>query len=269
MIDQINYTVVDGRTYSLFAGSTSTEGYYKLISALSDEFINKYGSAENVLRITERYRNRKRKLKRVKRFSANAPIAYILQKLTEKLSHHTIQTKSYLPGLSWFDKMRDPGLATTEEQYQLTMLEVDLVNRINKSRFDKADIKIALLPHCLRDLSKDCKSEKKGFDQVCKNCSKSCYIHAVSDLFKKYKVDPYIWMEGSFKKFYIDLKRKNRILGIFGIACIAELKSGMEKCLKYEIPALGIPLDANRCARWMGDFYPNSVNLEQIEKLLK
>ena len=76
-------------------------------------------------------------------------------------------------------------------------------------------------------------------------------------------------MEGSFKKFYIDLKRKNRILGIFGIACIAELKSGMEKCLKYEIPALGIPLDANRCARWMGDFYPNSVNLEQIEKLLK
>jgi hypothetical protein len=43
----------------------------------------------------------------------------------------------------------------------------------------------------------------------------------------------------------------------------------MEKCLKYDIPALGIPIDANRCARWMGDFFPNSVNIYQVEKLLK
>jgi len=144
-----------------------------------------------------------------------------------------------------------------------------LAGLINKLKFDEADRKIALLPHCLRDLSRNCRSERAGFDTVCRGCSGSCYIHALDDLFKKYEVEPYIWMEGSFRKLYLKMKKRKQVLGIFGIACLAELKTGMEKCLKYQIPALGIPLDANRCARWMGDFHPNSVNLEQVELLLR
>lgn len=35
------------------------------------------------------------------------------------------------------------------------------------------------------------------------------------------------------------------------------------------IPAVGIPLDANRCIRWMGSFHENSVNLEQLELLIE
>jgi len=33
---------------------------------------------------------------------------------------------------------------------------------------------------------------------------------------------------------------------------------------KYNIPVIGIPIDANRCQRWMGDYYDNSVNLENL-----
>ncbi len=269
MVIHVDYTPVAGRTYSLFAGSSATTGYYDRISVLADYFIQKFGSAEEVLGITGKFRNSRKKLRRWVKGPDHEGMAGIIQKLSVELSSYTHPAQDFLHSLHWIEKFRDHRLSTTEEQYHCTMLEVELVNRINKRRFGKADKKIALLPHCLRDLSKHCRSEKEGFDVVCKGCSGNCFIHALNDLFKKYQVEPYIWMEGSFRKLYFDLKKKDQVLGIFGIACLAELKAGMEKCLKYGIPALGIPLDANRCARWTDDFYPNSVNLEEIERLLK
>jgi hypothetical protein len=38
-------------------------------------------------------------------------------------------------------------------------------------------------------------------------------------------------------------------------------------CSRHGIPVLGVPLNANRCARWMGEFFSNSVSLRQIERL--
>jgi hypothetical protein len=38
--------------------------------------------------------------------------------------------------------------------------------------------------------------------------------------------------------------------------------------MKLGIPTVGIPLSANRCARWMGAFYENSVSLEKIAQLM-
>lgn len=268
-MDPLPYIPVEGSTYSLFGRQTETESYFGKIGQLADELIQKFGSAENILAITGKYRNNRRALRKFRRSADEKPMGFILKKLSAGFAEFTVNTRDYVGSVSLIRKLRDGGLATSEEQYFCTMLEVELVNRINKSRFDRADRRIALLPHCLRDLSRICRSETEGFDRVCKGCSRSCFLHSLNDLLKLYKVEPYIWMEGSFRKLYLDMKNDNKILGILGIACLAELKAGMQKCLKYDIPALGIPIDANRCARWMGDFYPNSVNILQVEKLLK
>jgi len=42
----------------------------------------------------------------------------------------------------------------------------------------------------------------------------------------------------------------------------------MRNCQKKNLPVVGIPLDANRCVRWMGEFNPNSVNLEILGLLI-
>ena len=34
------------------------------------------------------------------------------------------------------------------------------------------------------------------------------------------------------------------------------------------IPAIGIPLDANRCARWMDRAYETTFNMQELENLL-
>jgi len=62
--------------------------------------------------------------------------------------------------------------------------------------------------------------------------------------------------------------QEKRTFGVLGIACIPELISGMRRCRKNNIPVVGIPLNANRCIRWFGEFFPNSIDLDELEKLL-
>jgi hypothetical protein len=43
----------------------------------------------------------------------------------------------------------------------------------------------------------------------------------------------------------------------------------MRLCIKLGIPPVGIPLDANRCARWMKKAHESSFNIKELEKLVR
>jgi hypothetical protein len=67
-------------------------------------------------------------------------------------------------------------------------------------------------------------------------------------------------MQADLKALFRKLKDVEEGLGVMGIACVPELVHGMRMCIKLGIPVVGVPLNANRCTRWMGEFYPTSVN---------
>ena len=75
-------------------------------------------------------------------------------------------------------------------------------------------------------------------------------------------------MTADLKKVFKVLRRNNSSVGVLGVACIPELVNGLKFCGKYGLPVVGIPLDANRCARWMGEFYDNTVNIDALNRLL-
>lgn len=259
---------VQGKTYNLFDKDGNTDIYYRKIKEFADEQIYKFDSAAFLLAIIQQLSKNKRKLKKhlSKKYS-RSEYAKLIRELYQTFHSYTLATEQHLKGLPLW-KLRDNRLGTIEVQYHLFMLEIELFNRLNRVNFLQADHKIALLPHCLRDLSKKCKSEQEGFDVVCKSCSKECFINDVSEVLKDHHIHPYIWIRSDFKKLGKQLKLENKTLGILGIACIPELIAGLRKCQKYKIPALGIPLNANRCARWFGEFYPTSVDTNQLKNLL-
>ena len=148
------------------------------------------------------------------------------------------------------------------------MIEIELVNRTNREKFNSSRIKYAFLPHCLHDLDKECLSAPDEIDYICKSCSKNCSINSVNKLMKDRSINAYIWREADLKKIFKQSNTNGESIAAFGIACIPELVSGLRLCAKYNVPAIGVPLDANRCVRWMGDFYPNSVNEKKILSLL-
>jgi uncharacterized protein len=183
------------------------------------------------------------------------------------LSKYTPGASSHLASLSWKERF-SRTLSTNETQHHLMMIEIELMNRMHSEAFRNAEKKIALLPHCLRDLEAQCRSAHQGLDYVCRNCSKRCAVHAVGKALRRSRVEPYLWMNAKLGSFFKAERRAGRTVAVFGVACIPKLAHGMRRCAKAGVPALGVPLDANRCVRWWGEFHPNSVNISQVEKLL-
>ena len=195
-------------------------------------------------------------------------IATLLNLVNTELSPYTKNTVHHLKSLPPF-QIWDRVIRTTREQYHLFMLEVELTNRLFLDKFHRSDRRIALLPYCLQDWSVSCQSSPAGFDYQCRHCSRNCYQNYVSAILKKNRIEPYIWQGGNLKNIVKATFKEGKSLGILGIACFPELIEGMRKCWKYQIPAIGLPLNANRCRRWFGEFYPNSVDLIELEKLVQ
>ena len=260
------YSPVMGKTYSLFGRGTSTDEYYNLIRQLVIECLQRYPDKEEFLRELQRASARKRLLRRAREGGGDSDLARLLGRITPVLSKYTPLVKQHLDDLP-LKKIRDRRLWTTEEQYHLYMLEIELVNMINRKDFTACERKIAFLPHCLKDFKNGCKSSMGDIDYVCRGCSKVCFLNKVSTLLRQNGLDAYIWMGTDLKKLK-GLSHSGGRIGGLGIACVPELVMGMRESSRLGLPTVGVPLNANRCERWMGDFYDNSVSLERIAQLV-
>jgi hypothetical protein len=262
------YTPVQGKTYSLFAGGGDSAPYYAEIKRLANVFLQRCPDEKRLLGLIRKVGKRHLLLGLKTTGADRQTLQFVRETLRQSLSIYTQNVSNHLKTLP-LAKRVDSTLATTEEKYHLYMLEIELVNRIYREEFKRSEYKFALIAHCLRDFRPDCRSEKGDFEAVCRGCTEDCFIHLGSVLLEKYGIKPYISVEMDQEGLFRRLKQEHPSIGALGIACIPELAMGMRLCLRTGIPPVGIPLDANRCARWMSQAHETSFNLEQLEELLR
>ena len=266
--DSLKAQPIEGKTYTLFGHTGSTVKYYKAISMLADKISDDSVGIADVIEILQHYSERRKLLGQlIKTGKTGTPISRIIHLITPYLAEFTERTAEHLKTLPVF-KYWDRRLATTREQYHLYMLEIELTNRLHAASFKTADKRIALLPYCLQDFSVNCKAAKIDFDYQCRHCSGNCFQNHVSMLLNKHHIDPFIWMGGNMKQLASHTLKDKKSFAVLGIACVPELLWGLRKCQSRGIPAVGLPLNANRCIRWFGEFHPNSVDLTELEKLI-
>lgn len=257
-----------GKTYSLYGDQDTSEQFFKDLNKITDSILKMLDIKSDLIKFLRTNSGNKRRLKKEStRNPGKSLLGKILQLTENRLSKYFTDIDSHLKNLTLSEKCGST-LATSREQYLLYMIEIELVNRLNKDKFNSSEQKYAFLPHCLHDLDKDCLSASDGTDYVCKSCSKICSINSVSKIMKLRDIKAYIWREADLKKVFQLAKSSGLSISAFGVACIPELVNGLRLCAKYDVPAIGVPLDANRCVRWMGEFYPNSVNEKKIHSLL-
>jgi hypothetical protein len=259
---------VQGKTFSLFGTTDSTEGYYHAISELADTCLLLQPDRDALIAEVRRLGKRPRLARKLSAPGISSLPRSIVQNARIHLVPYTAAVKEHLAELSLLKRF-DGVIAFTEEQYHLAMLEIELMNRAYGGRFWKARRKLAFLPHCLRDLKADCRAAMHDIDYTCKGCSVVCNVNAVSSLLRQNSIEPYIWMQANLKALFRKLKEGDGGLGVMGIACVPELVHGMRMCVKLGVPVVGIPLNANRCARWMGEFHPTSVDLETLRAFFR
>lgn len=262
------YTPVQGKTYSLFAEGDDREHYYGKIKRLADVFLQCIPDERRLLGLIQKVGARPFLLGLKTTAADRKTLKFVRETLRQSLSIYTQNVTDHLKTLP-IEKRIDSTLATTEETYHLYMLEIELVNRIYRDEFKRSEYKFALIAHCLRDFRPECRSEEGEFEAVCRGCTEDCFIHLGSVLLEKYGIKPYISVEMDQERLFRRLKQEHPSIGALGIACIPELATGMRLCIRTGIPPVGIPLNANRCARWMSQAHETSFNLEQLEELLK
>ncbi len=259
---------VAGETYTLYGGVNNVDGYYRAVAEVADRCLSLSVSPGRLLVDVQRLAVSRRRIREAQRSPVETPEGVIVRVASGRLSPFTGAVSRHCASLSWKSRW-DRTLSMTEEQYHLSMLSIELANRLHGAAFRAAATRLAFLPHCLRDMNSDCRAEKREYDEVCRGCTKSCWLNGISKLLRLHDVTPYIWMTADLDRLIAQLKGREGGLGILGIACVPELARGIRLCMRHGVPVVGIPLNANRCARWMGEFHDNSVSLEQLRDLLR
>lgn len=265
---EAEYKKIEGKTYSLFGDADSPEGYYKTIASITDGILSQGYTCLTLMKlIRDKSYFSGSLLSKLSSFGLKEQMNSF-ETIREPLYVYTQATKSHLRQFPFF-KFWDRRLSTSELQYHLYMVEIELTNRIHIEIFKKSTWKIGLLPYCLREFDHDCKAVAGGFDVECKSCSKTCFTGKVSKLLRENEIKPYIWNGSDLKRFSVYARQRGEIPGVLGIACIPELTMGMRKCMKLDLPVIGLPLNANRCIRWTGNFHENSVYVEKLAELIR
>jgi hypothetical protein len=243
----------EGKTYSLRPVAAVSDGYYYTIDRLTDLLLESLPNEQALFLKIRKLGRKKPALRKLLADGTDSPDAVLLRTLHEALDPFTPGVQSHLRSLRGLDRW-NRTMTMSEEQYHLAMIEIELINRMYAAKFRSCKRKYAFLPHCFRDLSAECRSAQRDIDYVCKGCSEDCNLNHTSKTLRLHGVKPYIWMTANLGSLFRKVKKEGDSLGVLGIACIPELVRGMRLCLKYDVPVVGIPLDANRCARWWGEF---------------
>lgn len=251
---------VTGRTYTLFGPSEDPESYYRTIIRITDGCLTLVKDLQRLLKYIRQFsRSRHQFIRRGTDRAGHALQDYLNQNF-ERLAPYTWPAAEFEKVWKW-EKLWDRHLRTTQFQHHLFMIEIELNNQINTRTFYSSPRKIALLPYCLQDFEKGCQATFDGTDYACAHCSNKCYVNAGSKVLKGMGITPYLWQSAGLETW------KEPGTAVLGIACIPELTWGLRKCEKLGIPAVGIPLNANRCKRWMDEFKENSYSLVRLKEI--
>ena len=257
---------VVGKTYSLYGLAATSDGYYQAIDALLDDCLRRWPDPVLLLHELAHVSTNARRLRRASRVD-DSPVQFVCSEGERRLDSYMLDIDAHKASLSLLNRF-SRVMTMSREQYIVSVVEIELRNRVNGDAFRRCTEKLAFLPHCLHDLDATCEAKPHGLDTVCMCCSGSCYINDVSKLLRRNHVRPYIWMNTNLPRLLRTKATGPDAIGVLGIACIPELAAGMRLCARAGVPVVGLPLDANRCSRWLGEFHQNTINLRRLESLV-
>jgi uncharacterized protein len=139
-------------------------------------------------------------------------------------------------------------------------IEVQNANNSQREKFDKAEKKALLIPHCARaHMDRECMADfhPEIPSYTCNGCQDDCLVNKVVKLGKAKGYDVYVIPGGSCAEKILRDKRYNAVLGI---ACGSELKLALGLLKKLDIAGQGVMLTKNGCANTKLDL----DNLKQV-----
>jgi hypothetical protein len=141
------------------------------------------------------------------------------------------------------------------------LIEVQIENKLERGKFEKANHKALLIPHCVRAfMDRRCMAhfEAEVPTYKCQKCNENCTVNKATSLGEKNGYDVYVIPGGSCAE---KILRSKNYEGVVGVACGQELKMSIGLLKKLKIAGQGVFLTKNGCAN-------TNLNLESLQKVL-
>lgn len=255
-----------GRTYTLTDEGPDSSRYYRILREHLERLLRIIPGEEALrheIRLASTWKGSWRFLSPKERSVRDA-----LGDLEGALSPFLGDVEGHLRSLSLAQRF-DRTLRTSRDRHILFMLEIELTNRINRERFLSAPWRMALIAHCLRDFRTGCRSTPQDVEARCTHCDPDCFVGRGAAILEQHRIMPCISVSMGHGKLLSRQRKEHPDMAVLGIACVPELVAGMRLCESERIPAVGIPLDANRCHRWLGRCLETTFSLVELEDLVK
>lgn len=140
-------------------------------------------------------------------------------------------------------------------------IEVQNANNLQREKFEKAENKALLIPHCARShMDRQCMADFNPEipSYKCNGCREDCLVNKIVKLGKEKGYDVYVIPGGSCAE---KILRDKKYKGVVGIACGSELKMALGLLKKLGIPGQGVILTKNGCAN-------TNLNIESLKRVL-
>ena len=140
-------------------------------------------------------------------------------------------------------------------------IEVQNANNLQREKFEKAETKALLIPHCARShMDRQCMADFNPEipSYICNGCQDDCLVNNVVKLGKERGYDVYVIPGGSCAE---KILRDKKYKAVIGIACGSELKMALGLLKKMDIPGQGVMLTKNGCVN-------TKLDLETLKQVL-
>ena len=141
------------------------------------------------------------------------------------------------------------------------LIEVQLANKVQREKFEKAQRKALLVPHCARAfMDRKCMAdfEPNVPTYKCKSCNSKCVVNKATAMGRKKGYDVYVIPGGSCAE---KILKDHKYEGVIGVACGNELKMAIGLLKKLGIAGQGVFLTKNGCSN-------TNLNLDSLQRVL-
>ncbi|MCZ7556029.1 MAG: DUF116 domain-containing protein [Bacteroidia bacterium] len=156
------------------------------------------------------------------------------------------------------------------EEYHLSMLGAELMNRSFLRRYRETGARAVLLPACLRgEHAVHCKARKENLDMICTGCTPECRVQRIRALAAAQGATVHIIPHSSDFSRWLRSWARGKDVGVVGVACVLHLITGGLELRDLDIPAQCVLLDHCGCTQhWDPEGRQTELNEKTLSVML-
>ncbi len=188
----------------------------------------------------------------------------------EVLGMYTKNVEKFLKNSPKKYKWREDRISCTRTrlEYHLNMVGAEILNRAYKSEYSQTDVKVVLVPGCMRGRSEnECEALKLKEGLLCQGCLNICKVNQLREMGSKHSFKVYIIPHASDLSLWSPAPGRPS-LGVIASACVTTLVEGGWELKRYNVPAQCVLLDCSGCKKhWLKEGKSTELNMREFKRI--